>query len=242
MKSCSPSTAVRSVYKEVKRPRVYQSNLRTKQSNVLLDTNSHSLPYLSFIYSRHDMAPLKTFALLLTASFASFASTAAITRRDGKDDPYPMCFRDPNDSSICRIGILEGKYLYPALNYSNQFDAGDNVLRERLPSHPYQLSQWTDGTMPERCHWWAKNDTFDPGQFTIYNVTYPDQCDSPWVVCLHTRSSKTIEEIADVGGIFRIPVLSRRKICMTSAHGANRSCLLRWSARFLLECASRHRK
>ena len=112
-----------------------------------------------------------------------------------RDDPYPFC--DPNDNPNCIDG---GRYLVPILDWAGQNGPADSAYDQYLPTNQYTLDQWDNGQWPQACqNWGVGSDHFTATDFVIYNVTYPDQCDgSPWVVCYHSRSSVSIDDIATV--------------------------------------------
>jgi hypothetical protein len=142
-----------------------------------------------------------TLAVLL--SFAAVAA-ATLLKRDGWPSQYPYCTPSIQDSKTC---IEHGKFLVPELNFSDLAGPGDQVYSKYLLPRQYSLSQWTNGKMPGSCEYWAhQRDQFNASDFTIYNLTFSDDCpDSPWVVCHHKRAPNTIDEIASVSEFPRLP-------------------------------------
>lgn len=116
-----------------------------------------------------------------------------LLRRDG-NEPFPFCTTATNPD--CIVG---GKYVKPDLNISDAGNPGNNAYITYLPSHTYTLSQWTNQRMPSMCHYVINYYSFNPTDFTVYNVTYTD-CNEPWVICRHTGSSPSINQLAaDIG-------------------------------------------
>ncbi len=141
------------------------------------------------------MAILKPLILAIAAT--SLPSTLGFQphpRDVTNNDPYPFC--SPASNPDC---IEDGKYLVPPLDFSAEDHAGDLAYKQYLPTHTFTVSQWTNGKMPERCYYFAVTaDSWNPADFVMYNVTFSDCTGTPYVVCWHNKSSKTISQIATV--------------------------------------------
>ncbi|KAH8895248.1 hypothetical protein GQ53DRAFT_761835 [Thozetella sp. PMI_491] len=128
-------------------------------------------------------------------------------RDTSSNDPYPFC--NTKTTPSCIEG---GKWLYPALDFSLENDAGDLIYQKYLPSHTYTLSQWAKGKMPEACYYWGvTRDQWVAADFTMWNVTYSD-CSTPYVVCRHKNAPKTIDQIATT--ISKIPAGVRQAVSL----------------------------
>ncbi|KAM7186378.1 hypothetical protein V8F33_011851 [Rhypophila sp. PSN 637] len=127
-----------------------------------------------------------------------------LVRRDG-NERFPFC--TPGDPVFPNC-IVNGRYVKPDLNISDAGNPGNNAYITYLPSHPYTLSQWTNQKMPSFCHYVINNYNFNPSDFSVYNVTYPDCPSSPWVICKHSTTSKTIDQIASEIG--KMPATMRQ--------------------------------
>lgn len=137
--------------------------------------------------------PLAAIAALATVASAYQPLPNSIAARA---DPYPFCNVQTNPSCI-----KDGRYLVPILEFSNPGDKGDAAFTKYLDSSQYKLKKWTNGLWPQTCKRWATDaDKFKPTDFTVYNVTFPDQCsgNSPWVICYHNRAPKSIDDVAKV--------------------------------------------
>ncbi|KAL8649656.1 MAG: hypothetical protein Q9226_005484 [Calogaya cf. arnoldii] len=87
----------------------------------------------------------------------------------------------------------------------------DNLLKY-MPTVGRNFDQWSDQDwIPQWCLDRSKdeNDAFNPADIRTYNIRY-DDCESPWVVCVHKDSKMSIDTLADLFG--RVPVGSRSYI------------------------------
>lgn len=152
------------------------------------------------------MAVLKSFKSVLTAAALVVPGVLGfqLAPRDAiSNDPYPFC--NPATSDSC---ILNGKYLFPSLEFSNEGSLGNAAFLQYLPTSTFTVSPWTNNKMPQACYYWGvERDKFNPREFTMYNVTFSD-CSQPFVVCYHNKAQKTISQIATE--ISRIPIKIRQ--------------------------------
>ncbi|KAK0627371.1 hypothetical protein B0T14DRAFT_135246 [Immersiella caudata] len=135
-------------------------------------------------------------ALATVQGVLGFEALHQFSRRDG-DERFPFCIFNPSKPEECIVG---GRYVKPDLNISDEENAGNQAYVEHLPHHTYTLSQWTNNKIPSIVTGSIGVDGFQVGDFSVYNVTYSDCANSPWVVVRHTASSKTIDQLADVIG------------------------------------------
>ncbi|KAK0616824.1 hypothetical protein B0T14DRAFT_392789, partial [Immersiella caudata] len=95
-----------------------------------------------------------------------------------------------------------GKYVKPDLNISDEGNAGNQAYVTYLPTHSYALSQWNNNKIPQIVAGSIAVDGFQLADFSVYNVTYSDCPNSPWVIVRHTSSSKTVAQLAvEIGKI-----------------------------------------
>ncbi|KAK0736608.1 hypothetical protein B0T21DRAFT_348647 [Apiosordaria backusii] len=128
------------------------------------------------------------------------------------NDPYPYC--NPTTSANC---ILNGLYLFPTLEFSNQTSLGNQEFINRLPVSSSTISVWTNNKIPQTCYYWGvTRDSWTAAGFTVYNVTYSD-CGTPFVVCRHSTAPKSITEIATEIG--RIPIKLRQSTSVYLVYG-----------------------
>lgn len=140
------------------------------------------------------MVTIKNLFLTIAALRAAGVAGHQLRPRNAiSNDPYPAC--NPATNPNCIVG---GKYLVPPLDFSLEDDIGDNAFKQYLPTHTFTLSQWTNNKMPQSCYYWAVTaDHWSPVDFVMYNVTFSD-CSTPFVVCWHKKSPKSISQIATV--------------------------------------------
>jgi len=152
------------------------------------------------------MAVLKSLSSVLAAAALIVPGVLGfqLAPRDAiSNDAYPFC--NPATDNEC---ILNGKYLFPTLEFSLESSLGNAAFLQYLPTSTFSLTQWTNNKMPQACyHWGAEYYKFNPREFIMYNVTFAD-CPQPFVVCYHSKAQKTITQIATE--ISRIPVKLRQ--------------------------------
>ncbi|KAK3900361.1 hypothetical protein C8A05DRAFT_36012 [Staphylotrichum tortipilum] len=131
-------------------------------------------------------------ALALAAAHAP-GTLARLHRRDANsNDPYPYCSKSTNADCIA-----DGKYLTPQLDFSIPGDAGDLAFDQYLPAQEFAIARWPSGRMPTPCHKWAvTEDKWDAADFIVYNVTFSDCADTPWVMCHHNLAPKNVSYLA----------------------------------------------
>ncbi|KAK3995189.1 hypothetical protein QBC44DRAFT_389917 [Cladorrhinum sp. PSN332] len=124
-------------------------------------------------------------------------------RDASNNDAYPYC--NPATESQC---ILNGLYLFPTLEFSNENSQGNAEFLARLPDSTFTITPWTNNKIPQTCVRWSVTQYgFSINDFSVFNVTYPD-CSVPFVVCYHRKAQKTISQIATEIG--RMPIKIRQ--------------------------------
>jgi len=152
-------------------------------------------------------------ALVATQSLGVLGSLPDPAKKLHKRSTYPAC--TPSSTNTC---ILGGKYLFPALDWSDSHSAADNVYRSSFVNHTFTLSQWTNNKIPEPCYYWGvERDHWNPSNFTVYNVTFSDCTISPFVICMNSFSPRDVSAIASEIG--RIPAPLRQANSMFLVYG-----------------------
>ncbi|KAK3374124.1 hypothetical protein B0T24DRAFT_625704 [Lasiosphaeria ovina] len=166
------------------------------------------------------MAVFKTLLIALAAAANAPAAVVAFqpdpratnTGLAKRADAYPFC--NPATNPNCIAG---GKYLVPILEFSSENGPGDLAYQQYLPASPWTFSKWTNGLMPERCYYWGVTaDKWKATDFLVYNVTYTD-CATPFVVCRHQKSTKSIGQLASQIG--KLPVRMRQASSIYIVYG-----------------------
>lgn len=83
----------------------------------------------------------------------------------------------------------------PAIQPAFDLDGSmETQLRQYLPQKAFGYTQWAAGWVPQDCYDAATDNGFSPADYAVYDVTYTD-CSESWVICRHTDSPVSADEI-----------------------------------------------
>jgi hypothetical protein len=70
-------------------------------------------------------------------------------------------------------------------------------IGQHLQGRKFDISYWDEGWIPGDCAIRSAPEGYSAADFEAFNVTYTD-CDEPWVMCRHKRSTTSAQTMAEV--------------------------------------------